>query len=243
LQVSGVVCVIRVHIDKFLVLCCLIKYWTSDIIPLLISAFKAVRRFVYITNVASSEIYPTWPYHSLRANIHAQISIALNRVFTEWYRGKGYNFDITNSTQYDQYFVENRNIYDSVSRVVDEIFNTYVIRPPGIEPYYTEEKVIYPQCRKIACGKRRNKGNKKSINMNPNHTKTPQTKRCFCFAPSPHGFVHICLCRIIRLLLHPTKRRIFAKRVNQHNIIHNPKISFGYYRGELFCGALVYAHR
>lgn len=92
----------------------------------------------YLKNVASSEIYPTWPYHALRANIHAQISIALNRVFTEWYRGKGFNFDITNSTQYDQYFVENRNIYDSVSRVVDEIFNTYIIRPPGIEPYYAE---------------------------------------------------------------------------------------------------------
>ena len=92
----------------------------------------------YIKNVASSEIYPSWPYHSLRANIHAQISLALNRVFTEWYRGKGYNFDITNSTQFDQYFVENRNIYDSVSVIADEIFNTYILRPPGIEPYFAE---------------------------------------------------------------------------------------------------------
>jgi len=92
----------------------------------------------YIKNVASSEIYPNWPYHSLRANIHAQISLVLNRVFTEWYRGKGYNFDITNSTQYDQYFVEGRNIYDSVSAIANEIFNTYINKPPGIEPFFAE---------------------------------------------------------------------------------------------------------
>jgi len=92
----------------------------------------------YIKNVASSEIFPDWPYNSLRANIHAIISLALNRVFTEWYRGKGYNFDITNSTQYDQYFVEGRNIFESISVIADAIFNTYVIKPPGIEPYYTE---------------------------------------------------------------------------------------------------------
>ena len=96
-------------------------------------------RFVdYIKNVASSEIFPDWPYHSLRANIHAQISLTLNRIYTEWYRSKGYNFDITNSTQYDQYFVDGRNIFDSVSTIADEIFNTYVIKPPGTEPYYTE---------------------------------------------------------------------------------------------------------
>ena len=92
----------------------------------------------YVKNVASSEIFPDWPYHALRANIHAQISLALNRVFTEWYRGKGYNFDITNSTQYDQYFVENRNIFQSVSVIADEIFNTYIVRPPGIEPFFAE---------------------------------------------------------------------------------------------------------
>ena len=97
-----------------------------------------VRFIDYVKNVASSEIFPDWPYHSLRANIHAQISLALNRVFTEWYRGKGYNFDITNSTQYDQYFIENRNIFDSVSSIADEIFNTYIIRPPGIEPFFAE---------------------------------------------------------------------------------------------------------
>ena len=92
----------------------------------------------YLKNVASSEIFPDWPYHSLRANIHAQISLALNRIFTEWYRSQGYNFDITNSTQYDQAFFEGRNIFQSVSGIVDEIFNTYVVRPPGIEPFFTE---------------------------------------------------------------------------------------------------------
>ena len=92
----------------------------------------------YIKNVASSEIYPTWPEESLRANIIAQISLALNRIFTEWYPSRGYNFDITNSTAYDQYFVYGRNIFDSVSRIVDEIFSTYLRRPGRIEPYFAE---------------------------------------------------------------------------------------------------------
>ncbi len=92
----------------------------------------------YIKNVACSEIYPTWPEESLRANIHAQISLALNRIFTEWYPSRGYNFDITNSTAYDQYYVYGRNIYDNISRLVDEIFNVYVRRPNRVEPFYTE---------------------------------------------------------------------------------------------------------
>lgn len=92
----------------------------------------------YIKNVASSEIYPTWPEESLRANIIAQISLALNRIFTEWYPSRGYNFDITNSTAYDQYFVYGRNIFDSVSRIVDEIFSTYLRRPGRIEPFFAE---------------------------------------------------------------------------------------------------------
>lgn len=92
----------------------------------------------YIKNVASSEIYPTWPESSLRANILCQISLALNRVFTEWYPSRGYNFNITNSTSYDQYFVYGRNIYDSISRIVDEIFNEYIRRPGRIDPYYAE---------------------------------------------------------------------------------------------------------
>ena len=92
----------------------------------------------YIKNVASSEVYPTWPESSLRANILCQISLALNRVFTEWYPSRGYNFNITNSTSYDQYFVYGRNIYDSVSRIVDEIFNEYIRRPGRIDPYFAE---------------------------------------------------------------------------------------------------------
>lgn len=91
----------------------------------------------YVKNVASSEIYPTWPDASLRANIYAIITFALNRVYTEWYRSKGYNFDITNSTAYDQYFVYGRPIYESISRIVDEIFNEYVRRAGQNAPYFT----------------------------------------------------------------------------------------------------------
>lgn len=91
----------------------------------------------YVKNVASSEIYPTWPDASLRANIYAIITFALNRVFTEWYRNQGYNFDITNSTAYDQYFVYGRTIYESISRIVDEIFNEYVRREGQNAPYFT----------------------------------------------------------------------------------------------------------
>ena len=92
----------------------------------------------YIKNVASSEIYPTWPEAALRANIYAQISYALNRYYTEWYRSQGYDFDITNATQFDQAYVPGREIYDSVSEIVDEIFNSYVVRRGSVEPYFTQ---------------------------------------------------------------------------------------------------------
>ncbi len=92
----------------------------------------------YIKNVASSEIYPTWPEASLRSNIYAQITFALNRVFTEWYRSRGYNFDITSSTQYDQAFVNGREIFENISRIVDEIFNNYVVRQGSVEPLFTQ---------------------------------------------------------------------------------------------------------
>lgn len=92
----------------------------------------------YIKNVASSEIYPTWPEAALRANIYAQITFALNRVFTEWYRSRGYDFDITNSTQNDQAFVNGREVFDNISRIVDEIFNDYVVRQGSIEPLFTQ---------------------------------------------------------------------------------------------------------
>ncbi len=91
----------------------------------------------YIKNVASSEIYPTWPDAALRANIYAIITFALNRVYTEWYRSRGYSFDITNNTAYDQYYVKGRPIYDSISRIVDQIFNEYVRRQGQNAPYFT----------------------------------------------------------------------------------------------------------
>ncbi len=88
----------------------------------------------YIKNVASSEIYPTWPDSALRANIYAQVSFALNRAFTEWYRSRGYNFDITNSTQFDQSFVPGRDYFENVSRLVDELFDDYLARQGNVEP-------------------------------------------------------------------------------------------------------------
>ncbi len=91
----------------------------------------------YVKNVASSEIYPTWPREALTANIYAIITFALNRVYTEWYRSRGYNFDITNSTAYDQYFIYGRPIYDSISVIVDEIFNEYVRRRGQNAPFFT----------------------------------------------------------------------------------------------------------
>lgn len=92
----------------------------------------------YIKNVCCSEIYPTWPENALRANIYCQISLALNRVFTEWYLSKGYSFQITNSTSYDQYYVHGRNIFENVSRIVDELFATYIRRPGTVNPFYAE---------------------------------------------------------------------------------------------------------
>ena len=88
----------------------------------------------YVKNVASSEIYPTWDEAALRANILAIVSFALNRVYTEWYPSRGYDFDITNSTAYDQYFVNGRSFFDNVSRLVDELFNDYLRRPGFVEP-------------------------------------------------------------------------------------------------------------
>ena len=90
----------------------------------------------YIKNVASSEIYPTWPREAIIANVLAQISVALNRVYTEFYRSAGYDFDITSSIARDQSYVYQRNIYSSVSEIVDEIFNSYLKRPDFIEPLY-----------------------------------------------------------------------------------------------------------
>ncbi len=88
----------------------------------------------YVKNVASSEIYPTWDEDALRANIYAIVSFALNRVYTEFYRSRGYGFDITNSTAYDQYFVKGRSYFGNIERLVDELFNDYLRRPGFVEP-------------------------------------------------------------------------------------------------------------
>ena len=90
----------------------------------------------YIKNVASSEIYPTWPREALIANILAEISVALNRVYTGFYRNRGYDFDITSSIANDQSYVYQRNIYSNISELVDEIFTSYLKRPEFIEPLY-----------------------------------------------------------------------------------------------------------
>lgn len=91
----------------------------------------------YISNVASSELYPTWPTSALTANIYAIISFAMNRIYNEWYRSKGYNFDITSSPIYDQAFKENRSTYENINNIVEEIFNNYVVKANQIQPYFT----------------------------------------------------------------------------------------------------------
>jgi peptidoglycan hydrolase-like protein with peptidoglycan-binding domain len=91
----------------------------------------------YIKNVASSEIFPTWPESALRANIYAITSFALNRIYTEWYRSRGYDFDITSTTQFDQMFINGREYFENISYLVDELFNDYVRRQGSVEPLFT----------------------------------------------------------------------------------------------------------
>ena len=90
----------------------------------------------YIKNVASGEIYPNWPLDAIKANVLAQISFALNRVYNEWYPSKGYDFDITNSPSYDQNFVENRQFFETISQVVDEFFNDYLVKDEQVQPFF-----------------------------------------------------------------------------------------------------------
>ena len=97
-----------------------------------------VRYKDYIKNVASSEIYATWPDSTKRANILAIMSFTLNRVYTEWYRGKGYNFTITSSTAFDQKFVYGRNTFQSISDIVDEMFQNFLSRPNVTQPILTQ---------------------------------------------------------------------------------------------------------
>lgn len=101
----------------------------------------------YINNVASSELYPTWPINSLKANIYTIISFAMNRLYNEWYPSKGYNFDITSSPQYDQTFILDREIYENMSNIVEDIFNDYVVKQNQIQPYFTQ----YCDGRKTTC--------------------------------------------------------------------------------------------
>lgn len=101
----------------------------------------------YIKNVASSEIYATWPDASIRANVLAIMSFTLNRIYTEWYRGKGYNFNITSSTAYDHKFIYGRNIYTNISKIVNEMFENYLSRPNVTQPILTQ----YCDGQKVSC--------------------------------------------------------------------------------------------
>ncbi len=92
----------------------------------------------YVANVASSEIYPTWPESAIRANMYAQISFALNRVFTEYYRTRGYDFDITSTTANDQYFVNGRDIFSNIRELAGELFNNYIRRSGSVEPLFAQ---------------------------------------------------------------------------------------------------------
>lgn len=92
----------------------------------------------YIKNVTSSEIYPSWPRETLKANVHAIVSFTLNRVYTEWYYSKGYNFTITSSTAYDQKYSHNRTIFDTISNVVDEVFMEYLKFPGRSYPFFAQ---------------------------------------------------------------------------------------------------------
>lgn len=92
----------------------------------------------YIKNVASGEIYPNWPIDAIKANVLAEISFALNRVYNEWYPSKGYNFDITSSSVYDQSFGENRQFFERISQVVDEFFNNYIVKEDQVQPLFAQ---------------------------------------------------------------------------------------------------------
>ena len=101
----------------------------------------------YIKNVASSEIYATWPENTIRANVLAIMSFTLNRVYTEWYRNKGYDFTLTSSTAFDHKWIPERNIFDSISVIVDELFADYLSRPNVRQPILTQ----YCDGRRVSC--------------------------------------------------------------------------------------------
>ena len=101
----------------------------------------------YIKNVASSEIYATWPANTIRANVLAIMSFTLNRVYTEWYRNRGYDFTITSSTAFDHKWIPERNVYDTISVIVDELFSNYLSRPNVRQPILTQ----YCDGRRVTC--------------------------------------------------------------------------------------------
>lgn len=101
----------------------------------------------YIKNVASSEIYATWPVNTIRANVLAIMSFTLNRVYTEWYRNRGFDFTITSSTAFDHKWIPERNIFDTISEVVDELFADYLSRPNVRQPILTQ----YCDGRQVTC--------------------------------------------------------------------------------------------
>lgn len=101
----------------------------------------------YIKNVATGELYPNWPLDAIKANVLAQISFALNRIYNEWYPSKGYDFDITSNPAYDQSFVENRQFFETISLVVDELFNDYIVKNGQVQPYFA----AYCDGKKVTC--------------------------------------------------------------------------------------------
>lgn len=101
----------------------------------------------YIKNVSSGEIYPNWPLDAIKANVLAQISFALNRVYNEWYPSKGYNFDITSSPAFDQTFKENRQFFETISQVVDDLFNDYLIKDDQVQPFFA----MYCDGKNVTC--------------------------------------------------------------------------------------------
>lgn len=92
----------------------------------------------YLKNAASCVLCPTWPENALRASIYAVVTFTLSRVYTNWYPSQGYRFDITNSPQYDQPFAENREIFEPISQIVDEVFNDYVVRQGSVHPLFAQ---------------------------------------------------------------------------------------------------------
>ena len=113
----------------------------------------------YINNVASSELYPTWPMDSLKANILAIVSFTLNRIYNEWYRSKGYNFDITSDPGYDQNYIHNREIYENVSNIVEDMFTDYIFKTGQVQPYFAQ----YCDGRNVTCDGLSQWGDRKSV--------------------------------------------------------------------------------